>query len=171
MQLPSDKTRPTFEKKGTRPEGMSTLTETSYLVAQLRPSRDRKQEKNPGRERKDGLEKGDGKRGSSDANQTRARKVEWVKDKKKREKSQKTIERERESEAQAPKNKDVEQTEGASKLTRAHIRKARTKARHPRKQERKRKKEKERERKRKKEKERERKRKKEKERERKKKIK
>ena len=49
-------------------------------------------------------------------------------------KEPKTRERERERHRH-PKNKDVEQTEGASKLARAHIRKARTKARHPRKQE------------------------------------
>ena len=45
LQLPSDRTKPKFENKGTRPEAMSTLTETSYLMAQLRPSRERKQKR------------------------------------------------------------------------------------------------------------------------------
>ena len=45
LQLPSDKTKPTFENKSTRPEAMSTLTETRYLMAQLRPSRERKQKR------------------------------------------------------------------------------------------------------------------------------
>ena len=45
VELPSDRTKPTFKKKGKRPRGMSTLTETSYLVAQLRPSRERKQKR------------------------------------------------------------------------------------------------------------------------------
>ena len=40
LQLPSDRTRAKFENKGTLPEAMSTLTETSYLMARLRPSRE-----------------------------------------------------------------------------------------------------------------------------------
>ena len=64
--------------------------------------------------------------------QTRGRESRKDQDKRKQ-KSHKTIERDREGERGGgdPKNKDIEQTEGANKLARAHIRKARTKARHP----------------------------------------
>ena len=125
LQPPSDRTKPTFEKKGTQPEALSTLTETSYMVAQLRPNRERKKREEP-REGENRVEKAHGK------NQTRERESRKDKGQKKAEEPQNNIEKEgMQREAQASQEKDVEQTEGASKPARAHIRKARTKARHP----------------------------------------
>ena len=96
LQLPSDKTKPTFENKSTRPEAMSTLTETSYLMAQLRPSRERKQ--------KSRTRGGEQSRESTwEQSKQEGGKVERIKDKRKQ-KSHKTIEREKEGmqrEAQA----------------------------------------------------------------------
>ena len=122
---PSDRTKPTFEKKGTQPEAMSTLTETSYMVAQLRPSRERKKKRRTkGGENR--VEKAHGK------NQARGRESRKDKGQKKAEEPQNNREKEgTQREAQASQKKDVKQTEGASKPARAHIRKDRTKARNP----------------------------------------
>ena len=42
LQPFSDRTKPTFEKKGTQPEALSTLTETSYMVVQTKQRKEKR---------------------------------------------------------------------------------------------------------------------------------
>ena len=83
----SDRTKPTFDKKGTQLEALSTLTETSYMVAQLRPNRERKKREEP-REGENRVEKAHGK------NQTRGRESRKDKGQKKAEEPQNNREKE-----------------------------------------------------------------------------